>query len=398
MGLFDSVFDSLPKITGSLVQDKLINYAQAPVKQLINESYTNVSSKFLSVGSVFSKLNVGAPTFSELGIGSALGSIGGIGSVFGSGLDPAYSDIADSVIKSFGFDSDGNVSATEINASGASANSNDDSHKIKLISSVNRSEIIAFDVMPTISEQRNIEYSPISILQAPTEFQKYKNTKNTTWQITAKFVSRNISEASQNYINLLLLRTWSMPFFGRKTPSAYLGAPPPIIYFSGYRGLVGKVPTVITSLSWSFPDECDWIPTDFQDQTSGKAIPFPVILTVQINLTESYSPNEINSFDRELFNNGMYEGAFAGDVPDPSEAQTTDAFDLSSIISNVLGGVNPGSMSSAEVDNENTRLKNRSEAQQNTSPAVRSGTDAVNLPDLGTIGDTSYDALGNRIF
>jgi hypothetical protein len=86
-----------------------------------------------------------------------------------------------------------------------------------------------------------------------------------------------------------------------------MGAPPPIVTFTGWRGLVGEVPTIITSLSWQWPKDCDWLPTNAPEvgkQGNAPKIPFPSIMTINISLTESFSAAQFNNFNLTEFKSG----------------------------------------------------------------------------------------------
>lgn len=177
---------------------------------------------------------------------------------------------------------------------------------------------VVFDIMPEVSEQRSVEYEALAPPQLPGEFQKYKGTKSTQWTITGTFAASTREQAAKNYLYMNTLRGWTMPFFGDKQiarSEGKLGAPPPVLDFSGWRGLVGTVPVVITSLSWNWPKEVDWLPTGILDEVNGEEIPFPAVMQVTINVTESFSAEQFNAFDIVEFRNGRMISAFGGTIP-----------------------------------------------------------------------------------
>ena len=101
------------------------------------------------------------------------------------------------------------------------------------------------------------------------------------------------------------------------TPASLRGAPPEILYLYAYsndiksvhsnfdrvnvedgRINLNKIPVVITNLSIDYPEDCDFIPVSLDTDTkSGRIEPFPRYLTLNINLTESQSPADIEQFD-----------------------------------------------------------------------------------------------------
>ena len=174
-----------------------------------------------------------------------------------------------------------------------------------------------FDIMPEVTETRNAEYEALQAAQMPGEFQKFKGTKATSWQVNATFTCRTRDEAEINLAYINTLRAWTMPYFG-ENQGRMAGAPPPVLQFYGYRGLVGKVPVVMTSLNWSWPKDCDWIPT-WTVGDDGGMTPFPTVMNVQFTLVESFSANQFNKFDLESFKAGDMVGAYGTQVVTQSE-------------------------------------------------------------------------------
>jgi hypothetical protein len=170
---------------------------------------------------------------------------------------------------------------------------------------------VEFDVMPEINESHAVGYEPVAPSQHVASFQKYKGTESVTWGLTITLISRSPKEAAENLVRLNTLRGWTMPFFGVNTGNTFqgkLGAPPPVLKLSGLRDLIGPVPVVITSLHWMWPKDVDYLATG-----SGKnAIPFPAVMNINIDLIESYSTTEINSFSLADFRKGDMVAAFSG--------------------------------------------------------------------------------------
>lgn len=188
----------------------------------------------------------------------------------------------------------------------------DDSHKIKLVQTSPKepggTRSVVFRVMPEVFESRTAEYEPIAPPQAPGAFQKYKGTSSTRWTVNATLTSRTTDEATQNLIILNQLRAWTMPYFGENTVKNFpgtLGAPPPILTFSGFREyMIGPVPVVLTSCSWTFPQDVDYIPATELKDGGKNIIPFPTVLKVAIELIESFSTDQFNGFSLSDFRQG----------------------------------------------------------------------------------------------
>ena len=289
MSLYDIFSPNLPKLGQGAVSDSLISYATAPITNILSEGMTKVSGVFNGTGP-FSKITGNAPTFASIDASSALQTIGSSNPYATNSPFSALSQVVTVPTST--------VSATSIKqATNVDSTIDNTSHKVKLIASVNDSpsnnivvnvnfpfesnnqQTVEFDIMPEVQESITVEYEPVQTAQLIGEFQKYKGTKARTWTIAARFGCRTRDEAKRNYIALNNLRGWSMAYFGEDqriqfAASNKLGAPPPVLTFSGWRGLVGPVPTVITSLSWSFPEDCDWIPTGLAEVTGAGGAPF----------------------------------------------------------------------------------------------------------------------------
>lgn len=307
-----------------LPQPSLMNYTTVDTNTLLNESFTKVQS--IGNTSSFDKLSSESPTFKEMKIDADFGASGSTFSNIGASLAPAPKlDVSASAIKAAGADS-GEVA--------------DISHKVKLVASVSDGEssvirndvnfpheplmqrTVEFDIMPEVAEQHSIEYEALSAPHMPGEFQKYKGTKSTQWTITGMFAARTRDEARRNYVFINNLRGWTKPYFGDKQRLQFsegggrgkLGAPPPVLMFSGWRGIVGEVPVVLTSVNWSWPKDCDWIPMGINDE-NGQEMPFPTVMNVNLNIIESFSPQQFNNFDLVAFRNGNMIGAYSNRPP-----------------------------------------------------------------------------------
>lgn len=386
MGLLDKAL-KLPTAVGS-VADQAVNYATASVNTLVSESFGKVTSTFGATGQ-FSKIFSSAPSFSSIASAAVLGNslvrqgvqLGGIGGSLRTSAALAAQAVG--------------LSASAIKDSIGDTSKNENTyHKVKLRADVGDGEsliidnkvgfpadplterVVEFDAMPEVTENRTVDYEPLSPPQLPGEFQKYRGTKSTQWTISATLTSRTRDEADRNYRYLSTLRGWTMPYFGEKQRSQFagtgkLGAPPPVIKFSGWRGLVGEVPVVLTQLSWVWPKECDWIPTRQLDEKNQQPIPFPTVINIQITLVESFSAAQFNGFDLVQFREGRMIDAYKPDLRQPRPA----------IVSEPIGGnqgvtnATPQPLPQASYSNEgrNYLQKKVVESAAKIVPAPRRG-------------------------
>lgn len=188
------------------------------------------------------------------------------------------------------------------------ARDNNEDVIVKLVSTVDGKTVI-FEASPRLGESRQANYTEVNLVQHPGSILKYDRTSSRGWQLSCRLISRTPSEASKNQIYLNIIRSWVMPYYGegvKRTSPNLLGAPPPILNLSGYGAKnISPIPTVMESYSTSWPNDVDYIPT-----LEGQ--PFPVILELDINLKEAYSPKEYSEFDLAAYQTGILSGAFGG--------------------------------------------------------------------------------------
>lgn len=334
--MFDKLFD-LPKISSSIQQE---------VTSKIGEATQKIGSSLVSTG--VNKIASGLPSFSDLASSNILGKavsplLGDLSAQMGaaasqlSGLSSGFGNIASNpfgLADTFG-DSSTALSASALRSTvGEPADgSTDESHKVRLVSQV-LGDSVYFDNMPEVQETRIAEYEALQPPQLPGEFQKYRGTKSVQWTITGVLTAATVFEASMNRFYVNTLRSWTYPFFGEaQQADGRLGAPPPIILFSGWRGLVGEVPTVVTNLNWTWPKDVDWLPTDAIDPVSGMPIPFPAVVTITITLVESFSPSQINNINLASYRTGDMVGAYSGSYQ--VENDSGEAINADQILSNI---------------------------------------------------------------
>lgn len=264
------------------------------------------------------------------GVANALKSVAG--SLFGlGGLAPKGA--LDKLVSA----ANPSISASQINAAlKISEPQQDDSHLVTLSSP--DGNYVHFKVMPEVVENRTAAYEAVQPLQFPGAFQKFKGTDSVQWSINAMFISRTSLEAQENLDNINKLRAWTMPYFGENTARDHkdkIGAPPAVLKFKGFRGVIGERPVVITSLNWNWPRDVDYIPVGETD------IPFPTVISVAIQVVESFSTTQFNNFDLEAYRKGDMVGAYnmTTEAPEPAVSEAQEAQSLPDASSAVTAGL-----------------------------------------------------------
>lgn len=305
MSLFNAV---LGTVTSSDAFKKASSYVVTGAIEKVKEGTSKIAST-LGVNSTFSKIGAALPSVNEL-----------VDTTFRGGTSELTSNPFIRQQQQLMLDSFNKMSAAGMDASTNSKDGGPDDHLVKLVEEGVAQ--VVFRVMPEIVESRTVQYDAIAPAQAPGAFQKFKGTDSTQWTVNATLISRNSAEATENMIFLNTLRGWTKPFFGDTTGAQFpgkLGAPPPVLTFSGLRErIIGPVPVVITSLNWNWPTDVDYLPTsitagaDGSGESSGKFIPFPAVMTIAIQLTESFSTTQFNGFSLADYRQGLMVTAYGG--------------------------------------------------------------------------------------
>lgn len=206
-------------------------------------------------------------------------------------------------------------------------------YRVTLRSQTFTSDRIIFKVMPTFDETRSATYDTINLTHMPTGIQVYKNSQPRAITMTAKLISRNTLEATENLRYLNLIRSWIMPYYGTGTANSdvtvrsdgisvevgkLIGAPPDVLSLNALSYTAYKdMPCVLTSYAWTFADDVDYVRAEILDEGGSvrRFMPFPRILEVTLNLIESYSPDEISQFDIGAYRKGYLGKAFGQPTP-----------------------------------------------------------------------------------
>lgn len=215
---------------------------------------------------------------------------------------------------------------------------------------------VVFSVTPDLMETRTVNYRNIDPIHAPGSIMAYANTASRMFNISSiRLISRTVKEANQNLRDLWLLRSWTLPRFGRTTVSdtqrenrdwletirgsgsstelnlaeqerdviyqetnverdgdpfgaELRGSPPKVLLLSAYSAEgrnvaqhINRVPVVIQNLNIPYPSDVDYIHTSTN-------VPMPTIMTIDLSLQETHSVNEYERFDLNSFRKGTLRG------------------------------------------------------------------------------------------
>jgi hypothetical protein len=224
-------------------------------------------------------------------------------------------------------------------------------YKVKLRSRLTN-VTVTFDIVPDVSEQRNVEYKAYNPIHGPGTIYTFSHSASRVIAVNnARLISRTPQEAARNLAKLQILRSWTLPYFGNAQAN-YLGLPPDVLSFFAFArgpsvrsqssdsksttpgpqtltsadeirrtpaGITNlhNIPTVINNLQITYPSDIDYIPTaadEFPIGDSGDSIvvnagePFPTVMTVDIQLFETQSPADFNRFSLADYRSGKLGG------------------------------------------------------------------------------------------
>ena len=165
---------------------------------------------------------------------------------------------------------------------------------------ISLAEEVIFHVSPTISESRSVNYVDHG-MPAPQGLIVYETTNNRRWSISARFVSRNITEGIQTFQYMNLLKSWTVP---QPVEGDGIFARPPILRLNGYKSQFRNIPVVLSSLTFNFPEDVDYI------EAGGAMV--PIIQTVDLEVIEAHQIVNFDFLEVAVTDKQNKEGGGAG--------------------------------------------------------------------------------------
>ena len=193
---------------------------------------------------------------------------------------------------------------------------------------------LVFPYTPTVIISHSANYNALAPTHSNYPFQAYSNSQVDQLVITGDFFVQNGIEAQYWVAALHYLRSCTKMFYGGNSKEQ--GAPPPVVFLTGYGDYVfDKVPVVITTFTVDMPDQVDYIST-MVHAGSGKKLKgvrtqtddgvqagqfygdtnldskfytwAPTQSLISITCQPIYSRSQVAEFSLEKFVNGGYVG------------------------------------------------------------------------------------------
>jgi len=147
--------------------------------------------------------------------------------------------------------------------------------------------------------------------------------KSTTNQVKATITSALTSAAADRELSDSEANRIAQQSKNSELNVELLGAPPDVLYLYAYSSgnnsgtggygstrpttygvNINKIPVVITSLSITYPEDVDYLPT-YSNRDTTVSEPFPIKMDVDISLVETHSPREYEQFDLLKYKRGV---------------------------------------------------------------------------------------------
>lgn len=163
--------------------------------------------------------------------------------------------------------------------------------------------MVTFHSTPDVSEQGTVTYIDISDIRAAGSHSVFLGSPARVFNISHKFISRTRIEAENTWRAMNTLRGWRMPKHGQSAVVGNINVTggdtnaPSVLNMFGYGKTFRGIPVAITSLSFDWNSESDYIKCN-----NGSDI--PIILPVTLSLKEMRTYNDMNSFRYEEFIRG----------------------------------------------------------------------------------------------
>lgn len=153
---------------------------------------------------------------------------------------------------------------------------------------------VVFNNTPELSESSQAIFSEISGIRSAASILIYQGSPSRTYSISARFVSRTVEEARDNYDNINVLKAWRMPMSRFDDPET--------LRLYAYGNSIKGVPVVLASVTVEWPSEVDYIVID------GDGTSVPIIQTASLTLKEIRSWDDLEAFSYVDYKAGLLKG------------------------------------------------------------------------------------------
>lgn len=169
---------------------------------------------------------------------------------------------------------------------------------------------VVFPYTPTIQTQHSANYGTHDITHSVYQPQYYTSTNNPQFSIFAPFSAQSEDEAQYMAASLHFFKSACKSDFGETNRNiggglGTAGTPPPVLLFSSYGSANYKnVPVVVKSISYTFPEDVDYITFKYTSDT----ITMPTQMVMNIELGVQITPTRTRGFNIQRYRHGKQLG------------------------------------------------------------------------------------------
>lgn len=170
--------------------------------------------------------------------------------------------------------------------------------KVAIIEDGRPANRVDFKVTPELSESKSVQYIEISEIRDAASLLVFIASPSRNFSINAKLISRTTEEASENFRYLHMMKSWAMPEANSKSKHIIDTSTPRVLRLYAYGKHLKAIPVVMKSLNINYPTDTDYI------RTQDGATQMPIICTLDMQLQETRSAEDLKGFNIEQYKAG----------------------------------------------------------------------------------------------
>lgn len=159
---------------------------------------------------------------------------------------------------------------------------------------------VVFPYTPSITLSYQNNYQPMQVTHSINTVQAYQNSDVSSISIVGDFTAQTPEEANYVLAVVHFFKSASKMFFGDADDINNVGAPPPLLFLSGFgQHYFPNVSVILQSFVHTMTDDVDFIYAGYDERTR-----VPTRSSVQITLVPQYSRTKLTKFNLDAFARG----------------------------------------------------------------------------------------------
>lgn len=168
---------------------------------------------------------------------------------------------------------------------------------------IKQSNGLIWQYTPSITYSAGATYSSAQMQGMNYPINTYNQSTVEAFSVSSEFTANDVYEAQYMLAAITFLKVCTKSYFGDiAAAQGRYGTPPPVMLFE-YLGdhMFNKVPVVVTNYSFSFADDVDYVPVEWDETMTY----MPTVARVDITLQPTYNPTKLRTkFDLEKIKSG----------------------------------------------------------------------------------------------